>query len=134
ARAQQPAMPVIGFLQRSNPIRSDFADFRDGLKALGYESGRNIRIEQRFAGLDIDRLRAYAQELVRMNVKVIVIDGVVTIQTVMAGTQTIPIVSALIAGPDQFGIANLNRPGGNLTGLSAMTDDLGGKRLELLKE
>jgi putative tryptophan/tyrosine transport system substrate-binding protein len=134
AHAQQPTIPVIGFLQRSNPIRTDFADFRDGLKALGYESGRNIRIEQRFAGLDIDRLRAYAQELVRMNVKVIVIDGFVTIQTVMAATKTIPIVSALIAGPDQFGIANLNRPGGNLTGLSAMTDDLGGKRLELLKE
>ena len=53
----------IGFLQRSNPIRTDFADFRDGLKALGYEDGRNIRIEQRYAGLDMDRLPAFSQEL-----------------------------------------------------------------------
>src|SRR4029453_17875675 len=59
ARAQQPAMPVIGFLQRSAPIRTDFADFRDGLKALGYEERRNIRIEQRYARLDLDRLRSY---------------------------------------------------------------------------
>jgi hypothetical protein len=130
ARAQQPPMPVIGFLQRSKPVRTDFADFRDGLKALGYEDGRNIRIEQRYAGLDIDVLRAFAQELVGMNVKVIVIDGFATIHTVMAATKTIPIVSALIAGPDQFGIASLARPGGNLTGLSVSTDDLGGKRLE----
>jgi putative ABC transport system substrate-binding protein len=134
ARGQQPAMPVIGFLQRSKPVRTDFADFRDGLKALGYEDGRNIRIEQRYAGLDIDALRAFAQELVGMNVKVIVIDGFATIHTVMAATKTIPIVSALIAGPDQFGIAGLARPGGNLTGLSVSADDLGGKRLELLKE
>jgi putative tryptophan/tyrosine transport system substrate-binding protein len=134
ARAQQPTMPVIGFLQRSNPIRTDFADFRDGLKALGYEDGRNIRIEQRYAGLDMDRLRAFSQELVGMKVKVIVIDGLTTIQTVMTATKTIPIVSALIAGPDQFGIASLARPGGNLTGLSVFTDDIGGKRFELLKE
>jgi putative ABC transport system substrate-binding protein len=134
ARAQQPAMPVIGFLQRSYPVRTDFADFRDGLKALGYEDGRNIRIEQRYAGLDMDRVRAFSRELVEMKVKVIVIDGFATIQTVMAATKTIPIVSALIAGPDQFGIASLARPGGNLTGLSVSTDDLGGKRLELLKE
>jgi ABC-type uncharacterized transport system substrate-binding protein len=134
ARAQQPAMPVVGFLQRSKPVRTDFADFRDGLKTLGYQDGRNIRIEQRYAGLDIDLLRAFAQEFVGMNVKVIVIDGFATIQTVMAATKTIPIVSALIAGPDQFGIANLARPGGNLTGLAVSADDLGGKRLELLKE
>jgi hypothetical protein len=111
AGAQQTAMPVIGFLQRSKPVRTDFADFRDGLKALGYEDGRNIRIEQRYADLNIDLLRALAQELVAMNVKVIVIDGFATIQTVMAAIKTVPIVSALIAGPDQFGIANLARPG-----------------------
>ncbi len=54
-RAQQHAMPVIGFLQRSGPVRSDFEDFRDGLKALGYEEGRTIRIERRHAGLDNNR-------------------------------------------------------------------------------
>jgi ABC-type uncharacterized transport system substrate-binding protein len=134
ARAQQSVMPAIGFLQRSNPVRSDFTDFRDGLRALGYEEGRNIRIEQRYAGLNLDRLRDFARELVALDVKVIVIDGLVTIQTVMATTKTIPIVSAMIAGPDQFAIASLARPGGNLTGLSVLTDDLGSKRLELLKE
>ena len=133
-RAQQPAMPVIGFLQRSAPIRTDFADFRDGLKALGYEEGRNIRIEQRYARLDLDRLRSYAQELVAMNVRALVTDGWVTIQAAMAATKTIPIVSAFIPGPTQFGIATLNRPGGNLTGLSSFVDELGAKRLELLKE
>jgi ABC-type uncharacterized transport system substrate-binding protein len=133
-RAQQAAMPVIGFLQRSNAIRNDFGDFREGLKTLGYEDGRNIRIEQRYAGLDMDRLRAFSRELVDMKVKVIVVDGLATIQAVMAATKTIPIVSALIAGPDSFGIVNLARPGGNLTGLSVSADDLGGKRFELLKE
>ena len=82
----------------------------------------------------MDRLRKFAQELVDLNVKAIVTDGFATIQTVMATTKTVPIVSAMIAGPDQFGIANLARPGGNLTGLSILVDDLGGKRLELLKE
>jgi putative ABC transport system substrate-binding protein len=134
ARAQQPGIPVIGFLQRSGPVRSDFADFRDGLRTLGYEEGRNIRIEPRYAGGDLARLRALAQELVEMNVRVIVIDGFVTIQTVMAATKTIPIVSALISGPSEFDIATLRHPGANLTGLSNLRDDLGAKRLELLKE
>jgi putative ABC transport system substrate-binding protein len=134
ARAQQPAMPVIGFLQRSNPVRTDFADFREGLKALGYEEGRNIRIERRYAGLDVDRVRMFAQELTNMNVKVIVVDGSATIQIVMATTKTIPIVAAIISSPTRFNIANLARPGGNLTGLSNLGDDLDGKRLELLKE
>ena len=134
AHAQQSVMPVVGFLQRSSPVRTDFADFRDRLRALGYEEGRNIRIEQRYAGLDMGRLRDFAQELVRLNVRVIVIDGFATIQTVMAVTKTVPIVSALIAGPGQFNIKSLARPGGNLTGLSILVDVLGGKRLELLKE
>lgn len=134
ARAQQSALPVIGFLQRSNPVRTDFADFRDGLKALGYEEGRNVRIEQRYAGLDMNRLREFAQELVRLNAKVIVTDGMATIQALMATTKTTPIVSAMIAGIESSGIASLARPGGNVTGLSVLVDDLGAKRLELLKE
>ena len=63
AWAQPATIPTIGYLQRTNPVRTDFEDFRDGLKALGYEQGRNIRIEQRYAGLDDDKLRAFAQEL-----------------------------------------------------------------------
>ena len=69
-----------------------------------------------------------------MNVKAIVVDGTFSIKTVMTATKTIPIVSTLISGPTQFGIDNLARPGGNLTGLSSFADDLEGKRLELLKE
>lgn len=134
ASAQPADIPTIGYLQRTNPVRTDFDDFRDGLKALGYEQGRNIRIEQRYAGLDDDKLRAFAQELVNMNVKAIVVDGTFSIKTVMTATKTIPIVSTLISGPTQFGIDNLARPGGNLTGLSSFADDLEGKRLELLKE
>ena len=133
-RAQQPAVPVIGFLQRSAPVRNDFENFRDGLRALGYEDGQTIRIEQRSAHLDVERLRALAQELVNLNVKVLVIDGAPAIRTAMAVTKRTPIVAALITGPDQFGIQNLSRPGGNLTGLSNLADDLEGKRLELLKK
>ena len=134
AWAQPATIPTIGYLQRTNPVRTDFEDFRDGLKALGYEQGRNIRIEQRYAGLDDNKLRAFAQELVNMNVKAIVVDGTFSIRTVMTATKTIPIVSTLISGPTQFGIDNLARPGGNLTGLSSFADDLEGKRLELLEE
>ena len=134
AWAQPAAIPTVGYLQRPDPVRTDFDDFRDGLKALGYEQDRNIRIEQRYAGLDDSKLRAFAQDLVNMNVKAIVVDGTFSIKTVMTATRTIPIVSTLISGPTQFGIDNLARPGGNLTGLSSFADDLEGKRLELLKE
>jgi putative ABC transport system substrate-binding protein len=133
AHAQQ-TMPVISFLQRSPRIRGDFEHFRDGLRALGYEEGRTIRIEQRYAGLNVDRLRELAQELLGMNVKVLVVDGSATIRTLLTITKTTPIVAAFIAGPTQYGIVNLSRPGGNLTGLSNLADDLDGKRLELLKE
>jgi putative tryptophan/tyrosine transport system substrate-binding protein len=134
ARGQLPAVPVIGFLQRSAPIRNDFENFRDGLKALGYVDGRTIRIEQRYADLNVDRLRELAQELVGMKVKVLVVDGSATIRTALTITKTTPIVAALIGGPTQYGIANLGRPGGNLTGLSNFADDLDAKRLELLKQ
>lgn len=134
AWAQPASIPAIGYLQRPGRVRTDFEDFSDGLKALGYEQGRNIKIEQRYGDLDDEKVRAYAQELVGMNVKAIVVDGTFSIRTVMAATKTIPIVSTLISGPSQFGIENLAHPGVNLTGLSSFADDLEGKRLELLKE
>ena len=99
-----------------------------------------MRMARRFGSsndtliLDVERLRALAQELVNLNVKVLVIDGAPAIRTAMAVTKRTPIVAALITGPDQFGIQNLSRPGGNPTGLSNLADDLEGKRLELLKK
>jgi putative tryptophan/tyrosine transport system substrate-binding protein len=134
ARAQQSAAPVIAFLRRTDPIRVDFASFTDGLKALGYEDGRTIRIEQRYANGNLDRLRAQANELAGMNLKLFVVDGTVTAEAVMSATRQIPIITVLVSDPARLGIMNINRPGGNVTGLSAMVDDLYAKRLELLKE
>jgi putative tryptophan/tyrosine transport system substrate-binding protein len=134
ARAQQSVTPLIALLRRTGPIRSDFTAFTDGLKALGYEDGRTIQIEQRYANNDLDRLRAQASELVEMNPKVLVVDGTITAETVRAATKSIPIVSVLVSDPARLGIMNINRPGGNVTGLSAMVDDLYAKRLDLLKE
>jgi putative ABC transport system substrate-binding protein len=134
ARAQQQTMPVVGYLQRPAPIRNDFGSFLDGLRALGYEEGRNIRIERRYGNSDDKRLRELAQELARLNPVVIVVDGPITIGMVQAATTTIPIVSAIITDPGLFGITQLNRPGGNLTGLSTLGDVLFAKRVQLLKE
>jgi putative ABC transport system substrate-binding protein len=133
-RAQQAGVPVVGFLQRSAPIRDDFKHFWDGLAALGYEAGRNIRIEQRYAGGSDTRLHELAQEITKLNPAVIVVDGSITIATVQAATKTIPIVATIITDPERFSITNLAKPGGNLTGLSTFGDVLYAKRLELLKE
>ena len=116
ARAQQQTMPVIGFLQRSSPIRSDFAHFRDGLAAVGYQQGRTIRIEQRYAGGSEERLHELVRELIGMNPAVLVVDGIVTVEAVLSRTTAVPIVSAIISDPARLGITNLNRPGGNVTG------------------
>ena len=99
-RAQQQTMPVVGYLQRPAPIRNDFGSFLDGLRALGYEEGRNIRVERRYGNSDDKRLRELAQELARLKPVVIVVDGPITIGMVQAATTTIPI---------RFG--HHNRPG-----------------------
>ena len=132
--AQQAGVPLVGFLQRSAPIRSDFAHFWNGLAALGYEAGRNIRIEQRYAGGSDARLNELVQDIAKLNPAVLVVDGAPTIAAVQAATKTIPIVSAIISDPERVGISNLAKPGGNLTGLATFTDILFAKRLELLKE
>jgi putative ABC transport system substrate-binding protein len=134
ALAQQAQVPIVEFLQRSGPIRDDFAHFRDGLAALGYESGRNVLIEQRYAEGSDTRLSELAQDITRLNPAVLVIDGAVTFAAVQAATKTIPIVAAIITDPERFGISNLAHPGGNITGLSTFSDILYVKRLELLKE
>ena len=134
ARAQQAGPPVVAFLQRSAPIRGDFTHFRDGLAALGYEDGRNVRIEKRYAEGNDVRLRELGHEVVKLNPAVIVVDGMVTTAAVTAQTTTIPVVTTIISDPERFGITNLAKPGGNITGLSTFSDVLYAKRLELLKE
>ena len=134
AGAQQARAPVVAFLQRTAPIRGDFRHFSEGLAKLGYEAGRNIRIEQRYAdGVDA-RLSDLIEEITKLNPAVIVVDGSITIAAVQAATKTIPIVAAIMPDPVRFGITNLARPGGNLTGFSTFTDTLYAKRLELLKQ
>ena len=136
ARAQQPRrLPLIGVLVSASPPHP-FADaFWRGLHALGYSEGQNIRIEFRYTEGRSDRAEEFAEELVRLNVDVIVAHFVPAVDAAMEATRTIPIVMAPHGAPLQLGaIDSLARPGGNVTGLSAMDAEIGGKRLQLLRE
>ena len=131
--AQQPTqIPRIGYLSGGG-TRIDA--FRQGLRELGYVEGKNIIIEWRSAEGKLDHLPALAAELVRLKVDVIVTGGGRATRTAKEATNTIPIVMAQVPDPvgDGF-VASLARPGGNITGLSALGPELSGKRLELLKE
>src|SRR5262245_15854088 len=130
ARAQQAAMPVIGFLyhQSADPFAHRLRAFRQGLKETGYVEGENIVIEYRWAEGQYDRVPVLAEELVRRQVAVIVTPST-------AATTTIPIVFAAAEDPVRFGlVASLARPGGNLTGINFFSSELVAKRLELLRE
>jgi putative ABC transport system substrate-binding protein len=138
ADAQQPnKLPKIGFL--IVPSKAFFADrveaFRQGLNDLGYIEGKNILIDYRYADGNLDRLPELARELVGINVDIIVTtanQGAVAAQN---ATRSIPIVFTAVQDPVAGGIAaSLARPGGNATGLSILAPELGGKRLEILKE
>jgi putative tryptophan/tyrosine transport system substrate-binding protein len=133
-RSQQPTLPVIGFL--GSRARGDdpqlLAAFRQGLKDSGYSEGQNVAIEYRFAENQYARLPALATELVGRRVAVIVANGPAA-EAAKAATATIPIVFSAGFDPVEIGlVASLNKPGGNITGVSILDVELGPKRLELL--
>jgi putative tryptophan/tyrosine transport system substrate-binding protein len=137
ARAQQPAMPVIGFLSSASAeaIRFDLAGFHQGLRENGYFDGRNVAMEYRWAEGRIDRLPAMAVELVRRPVAVIFANLNAATLAAKAATSTIPVVFVMGGDPIKFGVvASLNRPGGNMTGAALLVDVLIKKRLELLHQ
>jgi putative ABC transport system substrate-binding protein len=136
ARAQPPALPVIGLLQIGTPSSWDLTGFRQGLKDMGYVEGQNLAIDVRWANNDPDRLPGLAADLVHRQVRVIVAFGSVpAASAAKAATNAIPIVFGFGSDPVQQGIvASLNRPGGNVTGMTSLSTVLVGKQLGILHE
>ncbi len=138
ARAQQPTMPVIGYLNGASAAQFPqlLAGFHKGLSETGYSEGRNVAFEYRYADGQYDRLPALAADLVSRRVSVIVATaGTPTIRAAKAATSTIPIVFVIGGDPVTFGIvASLNRPGGNITGMTLAGSETVAKRLGVLLE
>ena len=137
ARAQQRAMPVIAYLSSSaaDYDASTLVAFRRGLGDVGYTEGRNVAIEYRFTDGHYDRLTVLAADLIRLKVRVIVAAAVNAAHAARAATTTIPIVFSISGDPVAEGlVSSLNRPVGNLTGVTSFSGALSAKRLELLRE
>jgi ABC-type uncharacterized transport system substrate-binding protein len=138
SEAQQPKkVPRIGYLTTSfaSEVKGRVDAFRQGLRDLGYLEGKSIIIEYRYAEGKSDRLPALATELIDSNVDIIVTHGFPPARAAKQATKTIPIVMAVIGDAVGTGlVASLARPGGNITGLTSISSELYGKRLELLRE
>jgi ABC-type uncharacterized transport system substrate-binding protein len=137
ALAQQAAMPVIGYISAHSPEVGEprAAAFRQGLQEVGYVVGQNVAIEYHWAEQQIDRLPAMAADLVKRRVTVIAAVTTQAVLAVQAATSTIPIVFESGSDPVRLGlVATLNRPGGNITGATAVNIEVGPKRLELSHE
>jgi putative tryptophan/tyrosine transport system substrate-binding protein len=137
ARAQQPAMPTVAWLDFGSPegAREAVPAFQRGLEDIGYVDGRNVVIEYDWAEGHSDRLQALAADLARRQVAVIVASGTPSALAVKEATKTIPVVFRMGSDPVELGlVASLNRPGGNLTGLASRAADITAKRLALLHE
>ena len=139
AFAQQPPQKLarIGYLGNSTPmLEANLVEaFRGGLRDLGYKEGQNVVIEYRWADGNYERFPALIAELIGLNIDVIVTAGTPAAQAVQKATTSIPLVMVAVGDPVGTGIiASLNRPGGNITGLSSIAPELEGKRLELLRE
>jgi putative ABC transport system substrate-binding protein len=138
ARTQQPALPIVGWLNTETPDGGYglmATALRQGLDEIGFAEGRNVAIEYRWAQGHNDRLPALAVELVRAGVAVIAAAGTASALAAKAATTTIPIVFSVATDPVAMGlVASINRPGGNLTGVANLNVELGPKQLELLHE
>jgi putative ABC transport system substrate-binding protein len=137
ARAQQTAMPVIGFLRSTTATSAAHlvAAFRQGLNEMGFVEGQSVAVDYRWADNQNDRLPGLLAEMVRRRVAVIAAGGLAATHAAKAATTTVPIVFVTGGDPVRDGlVASLNRPGGNTTGVSVLTSASGTKRLELLRQ
>jgi putative tryptophan/tyrosine transport system substrate-binding protein len=137
ARAQQPAMPVIGWLGTTapEPQANVLSAFRRSLAETGYVEGQNVAIEYRWAEGQYDRLPGLVADLIRRQAAAIVVGSTASALVAKASTETVPVVFVIGTDPVKTGlVASLNRPGGNLTGASILNIDVTPKRVELLHE